>query len=107
MRLNGKRVLVSGGSNGIGRSLVEGFYREGASVFFSYLNDAQSAERLCSVRNRRSVGSISAMRCDLADQKETRTLVVSAIEALGHIDVLVNNAAAFTRPAGLNVTGMA
>lgn len=104
MRLKGKNILISGGSNGIGRALVEGFRQEGASVFFSYLNDAESAERLCTDSAALPVGRICAMRCDLADPYEAQAWVVQAIETFGHIDVLVNNAAAFSRSAFLDIT---
>ncbi|MDN6875419.1 SDR family oxidoreductase [Pseudomonas citronellolis] len=104
MRLKGKNILVSGGSNGIGRAIVEGYRKEGASVFFSYLNDAESADRVCKNSSAYSTGGIWKMRCDLANSHEAQAWVTKAIETLSHIDVLVNNAAVFSRHAFLDIT---
>lgn len=104
MKLDGRKILISGGSNGIGRALVEGFLEEGATVFFSYLNDSASAEAICSWGQLGSRERIHAMHCDLADSGQAQGLVEQAIKTLGHIDVLVNNAGAFSRQAFLDIT---
>ena len=83
----GKRVVVCGGSRGIGRSIALGFAKAGAGV------------SICA----RGQGGLDAMRkelgpkghaapCDLADHEEILQYVAEAADALGGIDVLVNNA---------------
>lgn len=104
MKLVGKRVLISGGSNGIGRALVEGFLGEGATVVFSYRSDAAGAEEICSSMSSSNGNRVHAVRCDLAERGQAIALVDQAIEVLGHIDVLVNNAAAFARQSFLDIT---
>lgn len=103
MRLKGKNVLVTGGANGIGRALVEGFLGEGASVVFSYLNDRDSAE--CVVAQ--APEQVSALQCNLGDRQQARELVRSAIHTLGSIDVMVNNVGAFSRHAFVDLTDAA
>ncbi|NER59705.1 SDR family oxidoreductase [Pseudomonas sp. MAFF212428] len=103
MRLKGKNVLVTGGANGIGRALVEGFLGEGASVVFSYLNDRDSAE--CVVAQ--APEQVLALQCNLGDRQQARELVRSAIHTLGSIDVMVNNVGAFSRHAFVDLTDAA
>ncbi|WP_409488826.1 SDR family NAD(P)-dependent oxidoreductase [Pseudomonas promysalinigenes] len=107
MKLKGTKILVTGGSNGIGRALVEGFIEEGATVFFSYLNDAASARAICQSKTPSGSSNTYAMACDLADHNQAKQLVEQAISTLGHIDVLVNNAAAFAREAFLDISQLA
>lgn len=104
MRLSGKKILVSGGSNGIGRALVEGFLQEGAIVLFSYLRDSASAQEICRIANSGATVCAHAIRCDLTDYDQAKQLVDHAISSLGQIDVLVNNTGVFAREAFLEIT---
>ena len=82
-----KRILITGGSRGIGRALVAAFCAEGHAVSFLYrTNDAAAAE----VADR--TGAI-AIRADISDPDEVRRAVAEAEHALGGaIEVLINNA---------------
>ena len=82
-----KRILITGGSRGIGRALVAAFCAEGHAVAFLYrTNDAAAAE----VADR--TGAI-AIRADISDPDEVRRAVAEAERALGGaIEVLINNA---------------
>lgn len=92
LNLAGKRVLVTGGSRGIGRGIVLGFAREGAHVAFSYLAHEEAAWEV--EREAREFGvTAKALHADLADPAETSGLYLDARIALGDIDILVNNAA--------------
>ena len=83
-----RRVLISGGSRGIGRACVEAFARNGDSVAFIYR--AREAEAMEVVE---ATGA-TALRADISDPDEVRRVVSEAEAALGGpIDVLVNNAA--------------
>src|SRR3982751_5739954 len=88
-----KRVLVAGGSRGIGRAIALQFAAAGADVALC----ARSAERLEATREEaaRHGHRVHAMTCDLADAASIAAWVPAAAEALGGVDVLVNNASGF------------
>ena len=88
-----KRVLVCGGSRGIGRSTALAFARAGASVAICARNpDALEATRAELAAFGRTA---YAAPCDLADASAIARFVVDAADQLGGIDVLVNNASGF------------
>ncbi len=82
----GKRVIVTGGSRGIGAGIVRAFAKEGAKVAFLYRNADVSAEKVS-----RETGSF-AVRCDLGDAADAERGMREAIAALSGVDILVNNA---------------
>ncbi len=81
-----KRVLITGGSRGIGAACVRAFCSEGHSVAFIYRSNREAAEQL-SVET----GAI-ALCADLSDGSSAAEAVKQAIALLGGVDVLVNNA---------------
>jgi 3-oxoacyl-[acyl-carrier protein] reductase len=89
----GKRVIVAGGSRGIGRSIALGFAAAGAAVSIC----ARGAESLASACKDISGfrGTVHSAQCDLADGTAVARYIAAAAEALGGIDVLVNNASGF------------
>jgi NAD(P)-dependent dehydrogenase (short-subunit alcohol dehydrogenase family) len=91
-KLDGKCALITGGDSGIGRAVAVFFAKEGADVAISYLNeheDAAETKRLVEAEGRQCV-TISG---DIGDENFCRELVDRAAQALGKLDVLVNNAA--------------
>jgi len=90
---SGRRVLVAGGSRGIGRAIALNFAAAGADVGLC----ARGAEALEATRAEvaRHGHQVHAMVCDLADAESIAAWVPAAAEALGGIDVLVNNASGF------------
>ena len=88
-----KRAIVCGGSRGIGRSIALGFAQAGAAVSIC----ARSAGPLEATRGEiaRSGHAAYAGVCDLADAEAIRRYINDAAEALGGIDILVNNASGF------------
>ncbi|MCD6520244.1 MAG: glucose 1-dehydrogenase [Anaerolineae bacterium] len=91
MLLEGKRVLVTGAGIGIGRGIALEMARQGADVVLSYYRSeegAQSAVEEILALGHRAV----AMHADLSQVPECFRLVGEAVEFLGGLDVLVNNA---------------
>jgi 3-oxoacyl-[acyl-carrier protein] reductase len=89
----GKRVVVCGGSRGIGRSIALAFARCGASVSVC----ARSLVPLAAVRAELENlgGTVHTGSCDLASKADIDAYIPAAAQALGGIDVLVNNASGF------------
>jgi L-rhamnose 1-dehydrogenase len=91
MLLEGKTVLITGASGGIGRAAAIGCARHGANVAINYLNDeagAASAVREIEALGRRAI----AVRGDVADPDAAPIFVGAAVEAFGRVDVFVSNA---------------
>lgn len=81
-----KNVLITGGSRGIGRACVEKFAREGYAVSFIYNNSAERAGELSA-----KTGAY-AIKADISNPEEARKAVASAVEQMGGVDILINNA---------------
>ena len=89
--LAGKTVLVTGGSRGIGRAIVELFARDGADVAFFYRSNEAAANEV--VGQARAAGlKVAAEQVDVSDAKAVTAAVERLAERWGRIDVLVNNA---------------
>lgn len=95
-RFAGKNVIVTGGSSGIGRALVHAFVDEGARV----RSVGRDAERLEQVRASSSAPErVDTAVVDVRVPEETRRMVRDAIETMGRVHVLCNNAGiAYTEP---------
>jgi len=91
-RLKGKRAIITGGDSGIGRAVAIAFAREGADVLISYLSedeDADETRRWVEKAGRKAV----LMPGDIQEPAHCRKIVDRAVEELGGLDILVNNAA--------------
>ncbi|MEU9759230.1 glucose 1-dehydrogenase [Streptomyces sp. NPDC047987] len=96
--LTGRNAVVTGGSRGIGRAIVERLCRDGAHVVFNYAtHDEAAADVVRTVRD--NGGTAHAVRVDLAVPDGPRQLMETAEEELGVLDVLVNNAALCPAPS--------
>ena len=100
--LAGKVALITGGDSGIGRAVAIAYAREGADVAISYLeveeSDAQDTRIWVEKAGRRCL----LLPGDLRDEAHCRAIVAKTVDALGRLDVLVNNAAAQTINEGLD-----
>lgn len=99
--LEGCKVLLTGGDSGIGRAVAIAFAREGADLAISYLSeekDANDTADLVRDAGRRAV----LLPGDLADAATCERVGREALEELGGIDILVNNAAFQRSYASLN-----
>lgn len=95
-RLAGKAALVTGASRGLGRAIVERFAEEGATVAAVAVRNRAMLDEVVAGVNARG-GHAVALMGDVGEPAEARRLVAETVAALGHLDVLVNN-------AGIDVT---
>ncbi len=90
-KMDGKRVLVTGAGTGIGRGVALDFAAEGATVVLHYCHSSQGCES--AVEEIRSFGgNAKSIGADFRDVQSVRELGAGAIDFLGGIDVLINNA---------------
>lgn len=88
--LEGRKVVVTGASRGMGRQFVASLVAQGARVACL----ARASDELDSVATEHGAGAVP-IACDVADPASVNAAITSAAEALGGIDCLVNNAAIF------------
>ncbi|OLR92949.1 SDR family oxidoreductase [Actinokineospora bangkokensis] len=101
-RLRDTRAVITGGDSGIGRAVAIAFAREGADVVLAYLpeeqQDAEDTARWVREAGRTAV----LVPGDLRDEDHCKLVVDKAVQELGGVDVLVNNAAyQMSQPEGL------
>jgi len=85
--VTGKRVIVTGASNGIGRGTAERFLQEGASVVLVGRRD----DALREVASQASATAF-VIAADLSDEKQSESCIAQAVEMMGGLDVLINAA---------------
>ena len=100
LRLDGHVALVTGGSRGIGRAVVESLAGAGASVVFSYRARVKAAREVERAVRRGGVGQAVAMRSDVSRPADADRLVAQTLRRFGRLDILVNNAGIWTPPGG-------
>lgn len=91
MTLKDQVALVTGGSRGIGRAVVQALAREGAKVAFVYRGSQSAAEEL--VQAVAAAGGVAkAIQADVADPAAGERVVEAVLADWGRVDILVNNA---------------
>jgi NAD(P)-dependent dehydrogenase (short-subunit alcohol dehydrogenase family) len=91
-RLKGMKAVITGGDSGIGRAVAIAYAREGADLLIAYLDeddDAKDVKKLVEAEGRKVV----LVPGDIKDPAHCRAIVQRALDELGGIDILVNNAA--------------
>ncbi|MGH8905785.1 MAG: 3-oxoacyl-ACP reductase FabG [Egibacteraceae bacterium] len=91
--LEEKKVLITGGSRGIGAGVVRAAMREGAEVAFTFHKSCETAQELSHrMATRHPERRCLALQCDVTDSNGMQEVVKAVTRELGRIDVLVNNA---------------
>jgi NAD(P)-dependent dehydrogenase (short-subunit alcohol dehydrogenase family) len=88
--LKGKRALVTGASSGIGQAVAQALAAEGVTIAVHARNDARAKSTLDSIKAQG--GTAFAVAADMEKPDEVRRMCERAIERLGGIDIVVNNA---------------
>lgn len=91
MKLAGRTALVTGGSRGIGRAIVQTLARQGAKVAFVYQTNAQAAEQLVAELQQEQL-TVVAYAADVRNKASVDGVVEKVLESWGKLDILVNNA---------------
>ena len=91
MRLKDQVAVVTGGSRGIGRAVVQGLAREGAKVAFVYRGSQQAADSLATEVTGAG-GTAKAFQCDVTSADEAQATVAAVEKEYGPVNILVNNA---------------
>jgi len=91
MSLTGRTALVTGGSRGIGKSIVESLAKQGAKVAFVYRSNKQAADKLVTELGENDC-EVMAMQADVKNSEAAVEIVSSLIEKWEKLDILVNNA---------------
>lgn len=89
--LEGKTAIITGGSRGIGKGIVEVFAAHGANVAFTYNASAAAAETLATAMEKLGVKA-KAYKSNAANYEAAQQLAAAVIEDFGSIDILINNA---------------
>ena len=99
MRLSGKTALITGAARGIGLDFARAYIGEGASVVLADINADALATAVASLGPQ-----ASAIRMDVTDQASIEAGFASAVARLGHLDILINNAALFSAAPIVEIT---
>ncbi len=90
-KLKGKNILVTAGAQGIGESITKHFIDNGANVAIHYFSSAETANTLVEYATNKGQNAV-AISGDLTKEADANTLVEKTVEALGGLDILINNA---------------
>jgi 2-dehydro-3-deoxy-D-gluconate 5-dehydrogenase len=88
--LSGRVALVTGGNGGIGMGMAEGLATAGAAVMIAGRDQAKNEAAVAALRQ--SGGTAEAVAVDVAEETSCRAMVAETVEALGRLDILINNA---------------
>lgn len=88
-----KNVIITGGTGGLGNSLIEKYAQNGYDILFTYLNNETKAFELVNYIKSKYNVNCYKFKCDIASEENVKELRDYAKDVLGTVDVLVNNAA--------------
>ena len=88
--LEGKTALITGGTRGIGKGIVERFISEGAEVAFTYRSSSAKADEI--IANLNAGDKLIALQSDASSFSDAEALVKKVLESFSKVDILINNA---------------
>lgn len=100
-KLNGKNVLVTAGAQGIGESITKHFIDNGANVAIHYFSSSDTANQLKDYASSKGLKAVT-ISGDLTKEADANALVEKTVEALGGLDILINNAGSLVARKLLN-----
>jgi glucose 1-dehydrogenase len=89
--LCGQKALITGASSGIGRAVALAMAQAGADIVVNYVTAPEAAQQVCEAARVAGVRAV-AIRADVSDEQQVQRMFASAIDELGTIDILINNA---------------
>jgi len=89
MRLEGKKTIVTGASNGIGKAIAKGFAKEGADVVIFDIDEPKGNEVVADIKGMGREALF--VKCDVGFADQVDAAFKEAVQFLGQLDVLVNN----------------
>jgi len=92
--VEGRNVIITGSSQGIGRTTAERFAHEGANVVVSSRSEEKIAEVVDGIEDSDAPGRAIAVECDVRERESVENLVDAAVDEFGSLDSMVNNAGA-------------
>ncbi|HUS69887.1 MAG TPA: SDR family oxidoreductase [Anaerolineae bacterium] len=94
MKLKDRVAIVTGGGTGIGKAISLAFADEGAAVVVAARNVARLEETASEIRAK--AGKVKVIPTDIADYEQVKRMVAGTVEEFGKLDILINNAAAYS-----------
>jgi glucose 1-dehydrogenase len=91
MKLEGKTVLITGGSQGIGQGIAFRLTEEGADIVIDYVGSPQSADATVAQIRKRGRRAL-AVEADISSVDQIHSMMKQAVDSFGGVDVLINNA---------------
>ncbi|MCL9683970.1 SDR family NAD(P)-dependent oxidoreductase [Legionella maioricensis] len=96
MEFKDKKVIVTGANRSIGRKIAQNFAEQGADLVISYRSDAKGAEE--TIKAIKDTGRVAeAFYADFSQMEQVAFFAKQAIDYLGHVDILINNAGMLCR----------
>ncbi len=103
--MNGRRVLITGGSGGIGKVAATALAGQGAEVVIVGRNPQKVDAAVAEIKTRTSNPKVSSLLADLSSMKDVRALAEQFLQKFGSLDVLLNNAGAMNPSREVTVDG--
>jgi glucose 1-dehydrogenase len=91
MKLEGKTVLITGGSQGIGQGIAFRLAEEGADIVIDYVGSSQPADATVAQIQKRGRRAL-AVEADISSVDQIHSMMKQAVDSFGGVDVLINNA---------------
>lgn len=103
MQLTGKSIVVTGGNSGIGEAIVIAAAAEGANVVIDYVTHPEETTELIA-KVEAAGGHAVGVQADVSKPADLHTMIATAVDTYGRLDVLINNAGIETRTSLLDTT---